>query len=89
MNQNEDLNQKILNYAYQQFKIKEEEIDEKNNRYKKITQFNYSSSSEEEEEESEETEKKNNNLKIGYYKLKRSKKIKLENFLQKKIDSKR
>ena len=87
MNQNEDLNQKILNYAYQQFKIKEEEIYEKNNRYKKITQFNYSSSSEE-EEESEENEN-NNNLKIGYYKLKRSKKIKLENFLQKKIDSKR
>jgi len=87
MNQNEDLNQKILNYAYQQFKIKEEEIDERNNKYKKITQFNYSSSSEE-EEESEENEN-NNNLKIGYYKLKRSKKIKLENFLQKKIDSKR
>ena len=87
MNQNEDLNQKILKCAYQQFKIREEEIEEKNNKYKKITQFNYSSSSEE-EEESEENENINN-LKIGYYKLKNSKKRKLENFLQKKLNSKR
>ena len=87
MNQNEDLYQKILNYAYQQFKIREEEIEEKNNKYKKITQFNYSSSSEE-EEENEENENINN-LKIGYYKLKNSKKRKLENFLQKKLNSKR
>ena len=87
MNQNEDLNQKILKYAYQQFKIREEEIEEKNNKYKKITQFNYSSSSEE-EEENEENENINN-LKIGYYKLKNSKKQKLENFLQKKLNSKR
>ena len=87
MNQNEDFNQKILKYAYQQFKIREEEIEEKNNKYKKITQFNYSSSSEE-EEENEENENINN-LKIGYYKLKNSKKRKLENFLQKKLNSKR
>ena len=87
MNQNEDLNQKILKYAYQQFKIREEEIEEKNNKYKKITQFNYSSSSEE-EEENEENENINN-LKIGYYKLKKKKKRKLENFFQKKLNSKR
>ena len=86
MNQNEDLNQKILKYAYQQFKIREEEIEEKNNKYKKITQFNYSSSSEEEENEENENI---NNLKLGYYKLKNSKKQKLENFLQKKLNSKR